>query len=86
MRVIYLDTPYDDRLIASGIPSLCSYLEHLCQNFVSSVAVDSEHRLHKHLPKRKSDTGRHSSRLKDIPLVYTNYRVTKNSLFSKYVD
>ena len=86
LRVIYPDTPYDDRLIASGIPSLCSYLEHLCQNFVSSVAADSEHRLHKHLPKRKSDTGRHSSRLKDIPLVYTNYRVTKNSLFSKYVD
>ena len=52
------------------------------QNFVSNVVSDTEHRLHKYLPKRQSSVGRHSSRLRDAPIVCNNY--TENSLFSEF--
>ena len=51
LRVIYPDIPYDERLVLASIPSLCDYLNSSCQNFVSNVASDTEHRLHKYLPK-----------------------------------
>ena len=84
LRIIYPDIPYEDRLLSANIPSLCNYLSCICMTFVSDVASDPQHRLHKHLPKRQSSTGRHSTRLRDAPIVCNNYRVTKNSLFSKY--
>ena len=80
----YPDIPYEDMLISASIPSLSNYLNCICMTFVSDVASDPEHRLRKHLPKRQSSTGRHSTRLRDAPIVYNNYCVTKNSLFSKY--
>ena len=84
LRVIYPDIPYDERLVLASIPSLCDYLNNSCQNFVNNVASDTEHRLHKYLPKRQSSVGRHSSRLRDVPIVHNNYKITENSLFSKF--
>ena len=51
----------------------------------SNVASDPEHRLHKYLQKWQSSVGRHSSRLRDAPIVINNYKITENSLFSKFI-
>ena len=47
--------------------------------------ADPEHRLHKYLQKWQSSVGHHSSRLRDAPIVINNYKVTDNSLFSKFI-
>lgn len=85
MRVIYPDIPYEERLAQAGILPLCDYLNTICQSYVDKIATNTNHKLHHHMPKRQSSRGRHSSRLRDVPLGYKNYTITRNSLFSKYM-
>lgn len=88
LRIIYPDheLSYTDRIERSKLPPINLYMNEMCLCYTRKIIHNSNHRLHKMLPQRQSQSRRHSARLDDKFIVYAKTKIGSNSLFSKFLN
>ena len=85
LRIVVDDSyqlEYHDLLAATNSVPIETILSNICRDFIKKIRMDPTHILYNRLPKKQSAVRRHSSRLKDTPLLTVKSTLRQHSIFN----